>query len=426
MMAMTVDRFLVVRYPLKARKWCTAERARKTMLAIFSALSIYNIPYFFTATNIKNARCQAFDTTDTFALCYAAVSLFINAFLPCAVLLSLNVLIVTYVHRHRRIFRKYLGSCSTSEEQSPTPSMNSAGVFNWRHLQSFNRKFNGSFKTVRNQVYRASMTSLARSRHASAPDTGKHNVSSTDIASHVVSLTALALPISTERVHDEHCEIHEESHIIDADHHIHQQHIGNSHDNTLLPYQQDGANNIRVHNSESGYGVASTKYPNTTNRSQRNGDIKKHNYTKSRSSTLPQNFTLRVSDHSRTSSSDKEDGTLHGRRKALSRPVYYRPHRKTKSGRVREVQLTAMLLLVAFTLLLLTTPQYIRYLVYICFDSKTSAERYATFVLIYHITNKLYFTNFAVNFFLYSISGSKFREDIRRLVKERNCSTLYK
>ena len=60
--------------------------------------------------------------------------------------------------------------------------------------------------------------------------------------------------------------------------------------------------------------------------------------------------------------------------------------------KTRESQLVVMLLLVTFALLALTLPQYIRYVVYLIVNNRSSAKEYATCILLYNITQKLYFT----------------------------------
>ena len=77
-------------------------------------------------------------------------------------------------------------------------------------------------------------------------------------------------------------------------------------------------------------------------------------------------------------------------------------------------QLTVMLLAVTFAFLILTLPQYMRYITYIYKPFKQNPWDYALYVLAAHGSNKMYFTNNAVNFFLYSIGGSKFRRDLKR------------
>ena len=81
----------------------------------------------------------------------------------------------------------------------------------------------------------------------------------------------------------------------------------------------------------------------------------------------------------------------------------------------RDKQLTMMLLLVTFTFLLLTLPQYVRYLVAILWNYTTSPQDYANYILLVHISNKLFFLNSGCNFFLYCLSGRKFGQDLMRL-----------
>ena len=81
----------------------------------------------------------------------------------------------------------------------------------------------------------------------------------------------------------------------------------------------------------------------------------------------------------------------------------------------RERQLIAMLLLVVIMFVLLTTPQYIRYIYFSYIDRWQSPEVYANYFFVYHLSNKLIFTNCAVNFYLYMIASALFRKDIRQL-----------
>ncbi|CAH1792375.1 unnamed protein product [Owenia fusiformis] len=88
--------------------------------------------------------------------------------------------------------------------------------------------------------------------------------------------------------------------------------------------------------------------------------------------------------------------------------------RKFFSKNSQDGQLTRMLLSVSFTLLLLTLPLNIIIMVN-AFMSHIELEP-ATFYLIYSIANRLWFTNNAVNFYLYIFGGQKFRKDLIRLL----------
>ena len=95
---------------------------------------------------------------------------------------------------------------------------------------------------------------------------------------------------------------------------------------------------------------------------------------------------------------------------------------KNKHSKHRESQLVIMLLLVAFALLILTMPQYVRYVVYLIVDNRANVEVYATYLLLYNLTQKLWFTNSMCNIFLYAIGGSKFRQDVKDLL----CKSFWK
>ncbi len=79
-----------------------------------------------------------------------------------------------------------------------------------------------------------------------------------------------------------------------------------------------------------------------------------------------------------------------------------------------ENQLTRMLLLVTSLFLILLFPTNMRF-IYTTLVTPDTPEKQAESILIYHISSKLYVTNSGVNFFLYCISGQKFRSDLKEL-----------
>ena len=74
-----------------------------------------------------------------------------------------------------------------------------------------------------------------------------------------------------------------------------------------------------------------------------------------------------------------------------------------------------MLLLVTTLFLMLMTPVYVRglYLLFVTFDT---AFGYANLKLLFQVTHKLYNTNSGINFFLYCLSGRKFRNDLKEIL----------
>ena len=88
---------------------------------------------------------------------------------------------------------------------------------------------------------------------------------------------------------------------------------------------------------------------------------------------------------------------------------------RQKTMKSAENQLTIMLLLVTTLFLILLCPTYVRF-IYLSFADPGTPLEYANQILIFQITIRLYMTNSAVNFFLYCISGKKFRNDLKEIL----------
>ena len=81
----------------------------------------------------------------------------------------------------------------------------------------------------------------------------------------------------------------------------------------------------------------------------------------------------------------------------------------------RDNQLVVMLLLVSFTLLVLTMPQSVRLFVYSHVDMMASPQDYAIFIFVAYFTYVLVSFNYAINLYLYCIAGRRFRNDLKSL-----------
>ena len=89
---------------------------------------------------------------------------------------------------------------------------------------------------------------------------------------------------------------------------------------------------------------------------------------------------------------------------------------KVKSA---ESQMFALLLLVTFGFLILTTSANILFLFIMFIDFSQSPKLVAVYILLYNIAHKLYTTNHGINFFFYVISGQKFRTDLMKLFSKK-------
>ena len=85
---------------------------------------------------------------------------------------------------------------------------------------------------------------------------------------------------------------------------------------------------------------------------------------------------------------------------------------KTKNP---ESQMFAILLLVTFTFMILTTPSYGFFLYVRIFDFSKTPRRFAGYYMFYNVAHKMQISGHGINFFLYVISGRKFRTDLRKL-----------
>ena len=90
-------------------------------------------------------------------------------------------------------------------------------------------------------------------------------------------------------------------------------------------------------------------------------------------------------------------------------------NKRQKTMKSADNQLTIILLLVTtlFSILLLQT--FIRF-IYFSLVERNTPSKYATSVLLFQITFKLFTTNHAINFFLYCISGKTFRDDLKEML----------
>ena len=88
---------------------------------------------------------------------------------------------------------------------------------------------------------------------------------------------------------------------------------------------------------------------------------------------------------------------------------------RQKAMKSAEKQVTIMLLLVTTLFLILLFPTYIRF-IYLVFAKRGTPLDYAISMLLFQVTYKLYSTNSGLNFFLYCISGQKFRNDLKEIL----------
>ncbi|PAV62023.1 hypothetical protein WR25_00590, partial [Diploscapter pachys] len=104
--AITVDRFLAVKYPLHFKLWCTPSRALKILFGITLGTIVYRIPVFFEYTNDECGFLVASNlSTDIYYFrIYTTFSYLIYVFLvPWIIMLVLNAYVVIIVHQAYKV-----------------------------------------------------------------------------------------------------------------------------------------------------------------------------------------------------------------------------------------------------------------------------------------------------------------------------------
>ena len=87
----------------------------------------------------------------------------------------------------------------------------------------------------------------------------------------------------------------------------------------------------------------------------------------------------------------------------------------TRRHRDTDRRLTRMVILISMAYVFLALPLLIRTMYFLC-EKPTNYSRKAMRFVVYHITNKLFMCNHAANFYLYCLSGARFRNDFFNLV----------
>ena len=125
----------------------------------------------------------------------------------------------------------------------------------------------------------------------------------------------------------------------------------------------------------------------------------------------------------------QNSGKMFGNIESNEQSVVYKRQSDSSASQKRqramkntENQLTIMLLLVTTLFLIWMIPTYIRFL-YTTFVGTETPVKYANMMFFYHVSHKLYFTNNGINFFLYCISGQKFRDDLKELLCDSNVAS---
>ena len=112
---------------------------------------------------------------------------------------------------------------------------------------------------------------------------------------------------------------------------------------------------------------------------------------------------------------------IHTLRKRSSLSLKMLKNEKPSQGqspklKTAEKQIIIMLLFITFSFLILMIPSYFMLFYGSFVEFRKSPKLYAGFYLTSAIGTRSFYTNFGINFYLYVISGQKFRRDLKELI----------
>ena len=102
-LAMTVDKFIAIKWPHKAAIYSSAKRTRQTTCGIFMCLLVYNIPHLFSSRLVGD-QCLGYVDGGLFTKVYSWLSFVINGVFPFTLLIYMNLIIVRTVKGSRKMF----------------------------------------------------------------------------------------------------------------------------------------------------------------------------------------------------------------------------------------------------------------------------------------------------------------------------------
>ncbi|XP_013088058.2 G-protein coupled estrogen receptor 1-like [Biomphalaria glabrata] len=126
LVAMTIDRYIAITFPLKALVWSTPRRARFVIAALMLLMFLINMHFFFTAVVVKRRDdqqygCVFYDPYKQFIEdVWPWLDATVYSFIPFSCLLVFNYLIIRSQKRSAKAFSSLKGFVKNHKSRSPT------------------------------------------------------------------------------------------------------------------------------------------------------------------------------------------------------------------------------------------------------------------------------------------------------------------
>ena len=101
--AMTIDKFIAIKWPHKAATYSTPGRAKCTAIAIYVCCIIYNLPHLYF-TRLIDGYCLGYIVGGIYAKIYSWLNFTVDGIIPFSLLFTMNL---TIVHKVRQSHKKF-------------------------------------------------------------------------------------------------------------------------------------------------------------------------------------------------------------------------------------------------------------------------------------------------------------------------------
>ena len=92
-LAMTIDKYVAIRWPHKAAMYSSPKRAKIIIVTILIFVSMYNVPHLFITAVVKG-NCYGYSTKSILTKVYSWSTFVLNGVIPFTLLIHMNYVIV--------------------------------------------------------------------------------------------------------------------------------------------------------------------------------------------------------------------------------------------------------------------------------------------------------------------------------------------
>ena len=103
-LAMTVDKYIAIKWPHKAATYSTPRRATLIVVALQICVIIYNVPHLFLPSTVGDNKCVAYSNSSVISRVHSWLSFVLDAVIPFTLLIHMNFVIVKTVRNSRKMF----------------------------------------------------------------------------------------------------------------------------------------------------------------------------------------------------------------------------------------------------------------------------------------------------------------------------------